>query len=253
MIEQSEPTYGLLVRRKSVDIFVCMLVISVLLHVAMSSLLLLPGRLAGQARQPLYVDLATFPAEKPAETAVLPEQASAPVEPAAPPQEPLPEPLTAAQNLQQQVESTLQKGAESPETLHQSAIGIGMTSGYFGSFAEGETLRDDVRLYYFALMRRINEVWWQNNAVNPALGSGAALNLVVSRDGKVIACEVLQSSGNREHDQALLASVKRADPLPPLPASYPRPTFNAPIRFVPPLQLMLPQFTRKTALPHGVN
>ena len=111
MIEQSEPTYGLLVRRKSVDIFVCMLVISVLLHAAMSSLLLLPGRLTGQARQPLYVDLATLPAEKPAETAALPAETSAPVEPAAP-QEPLPEPLSAAQNLQQQVESTLQKGAE---------------------------------------------------------------------------------------------------------------------------------------------
>jgi len=246
VIEESEPTYGLLVRRKSVDIFVCMLVISVLLHVAMSSLLLFPGRLAGQARQPLYVDLATIPAEIPAEKATPPEEAATPAEPATVP----PEPLSAAQNLQQQVESTLQKGADSPETLHESAIGIGMMSGYFGSFAEGETLRDDVRLYYFALMRRINEVWWQNNAVNPALGSGAALNLVVNRDGKVVACEILQSSGNREHDQALLASVKRAEPMPPLPGSYPRPTFNAPIRFVPPLQLMLPGMLKKTVPPH---
>ena len=125
-----------------------------------------------------------------------------------------------------------------------------MISGHFASFAEGESLKDDIRVYYFSLMRRINEVWWLSGASKGSFTFAASVNLQISRDGKVISCELLESSGNREQDQALLDSVKRAEPLPPLPASYPSKTFNAPIRFVPPLRLMLPGLTKKMGSPH---
>jgi len=125
-----------------------------------------------------------------------------------------------------------------------------MISGHFASFAQGESLKDEIRVYYFELMRRINEVWWTTGAAKGSFIAAASVNLVISRDGKVAGCELLQSSGSREQDLALLESIRKAEPLPPLPQSYRQLTFNAPIRFVPPLRLMFPGAGRKAALPH---
>lgn len=80
--------------------------------------------------------------------------------------------------------------------------------------------------------------------------SPASVHLMISRDGKVVGCELLESSGNREQDQALLDSVKNAEPLPPLPPSFRQPTFNVPIRFVPPLRLMFSGVTKKKVVSH---
>lgn len=248
--EQADSTYTLLSRRRSLDIFVCMLVISLLLHIAMSTLFIIPGRNSTNGQRPLFVDLAAFQPESRPLTSSSP--AEIPLQdPADSPDEPLPLEPSRTDALQQAVESSLEKGAKSPEVLHENAIGIGMTSGYFGSFAEGETLRDDIRVYYFSLMRRINEAWWLQSGGNPSVARHASLNLVVSRDGKIVACELMQSSGNHAQDQLLLAAVKKAEPLPPLPQTYTGTLFNAPIRFVPPLNLMLPDFLKKPLRPHG--
>jgi TonB family protein len=118
-----------------------------------------------------------------------------------------------------------------------------MFSGRFESFAEGVTLKDEIREYYFTLMRRINEVWWTSGLSGTNVTSTAAVNLMISREGKLLVCELLQSSGNPDQDRALVSAVKAAEPLPPLPRSYLQPTFSAPIRFMPPLRLMLPGFS----------
>jgi protein TonB len=152
--------------------------------------------------------------------------------------------------MEKAIDSSLQKAAVTPEAVHESAIGLGMISGHFASFAEGESLKDDIRVYYFELMRRINEFWWMSGAAKGTFTSPVSINLSISRDGKVVACELLESSGNREEDQALLDAVKKAQPLPPLPKSFYQQTFNAPIRFVPPLRLMFPGFGKKLPAPH---
>jgi periplasmic protein TonB len=50
----------------------------------------------------------------------------------------------------------------------------------------------------------------------------ALLWLRVDREGRVLAYEVEESSGHRLLDRAVLRAIERANPLPPLPSSYPR-------------------------------
>ncbi|HZV83300.1 MAG TPA: TonB family protein [Geobacteraceae bacterium] len=247
-MEQPITTHTLLRQRKSVDIFAIMVLISLLLHGVLSFFFLMPARTMVQGRQPLFVDLQSMPAvSSPAVAPQSVEPDTTPEPEVAPPQNQ--EPLSQTESLQKSVSDTLKSAAVTPGAVHQSSIGLGITSGYFGSFAEGETLRDEIREYYFTLMRRINEVWWTHSASNPAL-RGASFILVVSREGKVVACNLIESSGNPQNDQMLQETVKLAEPLPPFPASFPDQLFNAPIRFVPPLNLMVPGLLRKPVSPH---
>jgi len=249
MTTQAEPSYPLLKQRHSLDIFVCTVVISLLLHLAASTVLLLPGRYSLPSAAPLFVDLKSM-TSLPAVTETPAQEPPAAEELPAPEQQSLPETYPEAAGLDRAIESSLQKAVQSPEAVHENAIGLGMISGHFASFAQGETLKDDIRVYYFSLMRRINEVWWTGGATKGAFISPASVLVSISRDGKVVGCDLLESSGDREQDQALLESVKKAEPLPPLPSSYLQRTFNAPIRFVPPLRLMFPGFAGKAASPH---
>lgn len=245
MTAEAGPSYPLLGKRHSVDIFVCTIVISVILHIAASTLLLLPGRYSARSSAPLYVDLQSLAApaaEAPPESPVEEPVMSQP--------EPLAETTPEVAKLESAIESSVRKAAVKPEAIHESSIGLGMVSGHFASFAEGESLKDDIRVYYFELMRRINEYWWTNGGARGNFNYAASVNIVISREGKVIACDLFESSGRREQDQALLEAIKKAEPLPPLPQSFPQRTFNAPIRFVPPLRLMFPGFGKKSAAPH---
>jgi protein TonB len=250
--DQADPTSLLLQQRKAPAIFIRMVAISLLLHLAASTMVMLPGRYSGESAAPVFVELAQLPAN------VLPEPVAAPEEvlPQTAPEitsvaadETAPE----MAKLQRVIESTLDQAAKTPEKIHESSIGLGMTSGYFGSFAEGETLRDEIREYYFSLMRRINEVWWLNAGTGSRLGRGASINIRITREGKIASIEFIQGSGDVDYDRLLLEALKKAEPLPPLPRNFPQRMFSAPVRFIPPLNLMLPQFTGKTALPHGVN
>lgn len=249
-LDQQNPTEILLNRRKSLDFFAVMLVVSLLLHLCLSVFVLIPARTAVLGGHPLYVDLKSFsapaspsPASQPAaDEPSLPDTAT-------PLPEDIPQPQTASDQLQRDMAKSLLQAAQKPEAVHQSSIGLGITAGYFGSFAEGETLRSEIREYYFTLMRRINEVWWTHSTALPAVRA-AAFAILINREGKVVACHLMESSGNPQYDQLLQESVKLAEPLPPLPASFVGDIFNAPIRFVPPLNLMQPGFLSKPAAPH---
>ena len=249
MIDQTEPSYPLLKQRRSVDIFACTVIISIILHIAVSTFLTLPGHFSGPASAPVFVDLNNMTS--------LPDTVENPVpdppqadEPAAPDQQPIPETSPEVAQLDKAIESSLRKAVQAPDAVHESSIGLGMISGHFASFAEGESLKDDIRVYYFSLMRRINEAWWLSGAAKGNFISAASANISISREGKLLGCELLESSGSREQDLALLDSIKRAGPLPPLPPSFYGKVFNAPIRFVPPLRLMFPGFTKKPVSSH---
>jgi protein TonB len=249
MIAQTEPSYSLLKQRRSVDIFACTVAISLILHIAASILLSLPGHFSAPVSAPVFVDLQSMASSPEAEEKHA-EEPTQPDEPAAPNLQTLPEASSESAKFDKAIESSLRKAVQSPEAVHDSAIGLGMVSGHFASFADGESLKDDIRVYYFSLMRRINEVWWLSGAAKGNFTSAASVNIHISREGKVLGCELLESSGDREQDKALLDSIKRAEPLPPLPQSFYGRVFNAPLRFAPPLRLMFPGYPKKTASPH---
>ncbi|NVN99784.1 MAG: TonB family protein [Geobacteraceae bacterium] len=242
-------TTNIPVERRMTDIFIVMLVISLLLHITAGLFVLLPGRGTVTQSGALFVDMKSL--SLPAQAA--PIAASEPVEPSSPEQplaEPIEESMPEVAKLESAVAESLRVSAKEPETIHQSAIGLGMLSGRFTSFSEGETLKDEIRVYYFELMRRINEYWWRNGAGKGAFDAPVSVNLLISREGKIIACDFFQSSGSREQDQIMIEAIKAAQPLPPLPANFPQNTFNAPIRFVPPLRLMFPFGSKRAAAPH---
>lgn len=246
MTADTEPSYPLLKQRRSIDIFVCTIIISIILHLAASTFFLLPASYSLPSSAPLFVDLQnmTGPVETPLQEAEQPEVSPLPQP------DTLPQEAAEAAKMEKSIDSSLRRSVQTPEAVHESSIGLGMISGHFASFAQGESLKDEIRVYYFELMRRINEVWWTTGATKGSFVAAASVNIMISRDGTIVGCELLESSGNREQDQTLLRSIKLAEPLPPLPLSFPQRTFNAPIRFVPPLRLMLPDFGKKAPAPH---
>ncbi|HEX2770482.1 MAG TPA: energy transducer TonB, partial [Geobacteraceae bacterium] len=115
---------------------------------------------------------------------------------------------------------------------------LSITSGYFARIGEGETLRDDIREYYFAMLHSINEKWWVNKDNHPAGRKSAVFYLVIARNGTIVDRTLVESSGNPAYDKAMLQTLEAANPLPPLPKTYRGDYFQAPLRFNAPLNLM---------------
>jgi protein TonB len=111
-----------------------------------------------------------------------------------------------------------------------------MSHGFFRSLADGESLRGDVRDYYFGLVRRVNEQWWATAAMHGAATGGreALVSITMTRQGEILAIRLVQSSGIATYDQLILEALQQTSPLPPLPESYPGEYFQAPLRLVAP-------------------
>ena len=67
-------------------------------------------------------------------------------------------------------------------------------------------------------------------------GKGEATMVVesrVNRDGRVLAREIVRSSGHPELDKEVISMIERAQPLPPFPPSMPEDqlALTVPIRF----------------------
>lgn len=234
-VHENEPITHLTVNRK----LVLGLAASFLLHVFAAFVLI---SLSGNQPVPVpavtYVDLksvqspAPLPAPPKQETVTPPVTPEAPVQPA--PAEPV---------KQQPVETPPAQPATPPqakpdEDRSHTVLGLGLTRGYFKSLGEGETLRDDIRLYYLDMLQVINEKWWMNEEIDKRRVAPVVVLLAVARNGEILEARISESSGNRQYDKAVLDSVAKAGPLPPLPASYDMKVFLAPIRLVPPLNLM---------------
>lgn len=226
------------------DLFGRMIVISLVLHAISSALLLSPRNGSMNVPPVSYLDLkdmkfpeqaAPAPAKehKSVEAAKSEEIAEKIAEPLTPPSEPLSE----TDRLQHEVKESLAKAETTPEALQERSLGLGLTNGYFSSLSEGETLRGDIREYYFTMLRQINEKWWLNKENQQSSLRGALINIVVARNGVILQKSLVRSSGNPAFDRAMLRTLDAASPLPPLPENYELDYFSAPLRFTGPLDL----------------
>jgi periplasmic protein TonB len=219
------------------NFFYKMLALSFLLHVGFSAYLLLNPQRGAGSRSVTWLDLAmTAPAAPAAPRAAkIPphaseEQATAPPAPVAPPSE--------FEKLQKDLRQTLETVGVKPETVQQQSLGLGITRGFFRSIGEGETLRHDIRSYYFSMLQSINEKWWLDKNIERGRIGEVLLNIVIARNGAIVDKQLLRSSGNAAYDREVLRAVEAAGPLPPLPESYLGDFFQTPLRLVPPLTLM---------------
>jgi periplasmic protein TonB len=124
------------------------------------------------------------------------------------------------------------------EQRSHTIMGLGLTKGYFKSLGEGESLRAGIKEYYLEMLQSINERWWIDQKIDKRRLAPVVINITVARNGDIVASRILRSSGHPLYDKAVLAALTAASPLPPLPADYDQDFFQAPIRLVPPLNLM---------------
>ena len=124
------------------------------------------------------------------------------------------------------------------EQRSHTIMGLGLTKGYFKSMGEGETLREDIKGYYLDMLQGINEKWWMDQQLDKRHLAPVVVSITVARSGEIVGSEIMRGSGNPRYDRAVLAALAAASPLPPLPSSYEGDFFQAPIRLVPPLNLM---------------
>ena len=227
------------------DLFGRMVAISLVLHVILSAILLSPNRNHMNIPPVSYLDLKNMQFRE--ETTSTPPKAQQTDQRAETLKEVLPPPsdsltptstpLPETEKLQQDVRTSLANAEKNPESLQQSSLGLGLTNGYFSSIAEGESLRGDIREYYFSMLRGINEKWWLNKGSQQAGFRGVLVTIVVARNGAIIQKALVRSSGNPLFDKSIMQTIDAASPLPPLPESFKLDYFSAPLRFRGPLDL----------------
>jgi periplasmic protein TonB len=219
------------------------IIVSIMLHLLCVFILL--GLPTGEpARTPAvtYVDLnaaqhPAAPMSVPPKEATLPKIAQKPQAP------PPPAPVPAGQPKVQSPEASPVQPATPLETRVEeqrssTIMGLGLTKGYFKSLGEGETLRGDIKGYYLEMLQGINEKWWVDQKLDKRRVRPIVVAITVARNGDIVDSGIVRGSGDSRYDRAVLAALLAASPLPPLPASYEGDFFQAPIRLVPPLNLM---------------
>lgn len=112
-----------------------------------------------------------------------------------------------------------------------STLGLGMANGFFSSLGDGRSLRPDIHGYYFELLEAINFKWWQKSAgLGETARQDGIMEILIGRNGELLDVKLINSTGSRKVDQAIIDAVAEAAPFPALPASYEMGTFHAPLK-----------------------
>lgn len=131
-----------------------------------------------------------------------------------------------------------EKASEGMKELMSTPLGLGMTYGYISSLAEGRSLREDIRGYYFEVVEKINREWWKRaDGLKEPIRRDGIIELYLQPDGSIISQRIYQGTGSREADQVLQDVIKAVAPLPPLPASFDQKVFLAPLKIKAPSTL----------------
>lgn len=229
--ESSAPVSGNHPRKSVVSVY---LVVSLCIHLVTIAVVLLASTQRGYGPAVTYIDLDSVSGVIPPATPVIhapaPRQEPVPAEPA----EPLPEQPSATATA----ETSAAPAQPTVPELLASSLDRGMTSGYFSSFADGRNLRDEIREYYFMVLEKVNTRWWlKAGTLKETASHDGAVEFLVGRDGTLLDLRLLQSSGSREVDRAIIEVLKDTAPFPSLPAGYPLDTFRAPLKVAAPLHL----------------
>ena len=139
------------------------------------------------------------------------------------------------------MDSTKKAAADIMET----PLGLGMAKGYFSSLAEGRTLRDDIRGYYFDVLEKINQKWWEKaGELTEVAQQDGIIEIVIGRDGTLFNVRLIRSTGSRVVDRTIIDAITESAPFPPLPASLEQGIFQAPLKISKPSHLFGVRNTR---------
>lgn len=211
------------------------LALSLVLHIGAALLVVFASSAGRSVRTPgsiIIQEVDLTPSISTAPTAVPPSPpAPAPPEPEAaekaeqPEQAANPEQQSSAQHIEQ------------ARIFQSTPLGMGMTQGYFAGLADGMSLREDIRDYYFEMVGNINREWWdRSKTLTEPLRQDGVVELTILRDGTIVTIRMLQRTGSREADRLLMESLQNSR-LAPLPASYKLDLFAVPLRIKAPSSL----------------
>ena len=82
--------------------------------------------------------------------------------------------------------------------------------------------------YIRAITRKIEEQW-EGRAIN---GRQPEVEFTISLDGQLRAVEISKTSGNPAYDQLAMRAIRDANPFPPLPPGFGKPTLKVGLQFV---------------------
>ena len=242
----SEFTEGgtIISRTASGNFFGWMMVISILFHLAAGGFFLTRNGGPGFP-QVDYIDLSMLPQQ----VSSPPAESSVPKEPTPSATEQTPAKDTVPVKESEPVAEEPPVPSRSSEQLQQNSIALGMNFGFFRSFAEGESLRHEIREYYLTMLQKINESWWLIGGADPrGVRQDASIIVRIGRNGEVLERKLLRGSGNAAYDRTVMRALEVAAPFPPLPETYPGFYFEAPLRLVVPSGLMLANVSKEN---HG--
>ena len=211
------------------------LALSLALHIGAALLIIVAGGFSTGEKTPQHFiiqDIALTPSiSAPAPAMVAPPSETVPAQTI-----PTPAPIQETGQPPAQESATTQAPQPSDSSkkvgvLMSTPLGLGMTHGYFSGLADGKTLRDNIRSYYFDMVEKINREWWDKaGLLKEPLRQDGIFELLLQRDGTIISVRMLQSSGSNEADRLLMDIIRKASPLPPLPSTYELDMFRVPIR-----------------------
>jgi protein TonB len=129
---------------------------------------------------------------------------------------------------------------EDPRDLRRWAVAavvvLGVHVGAIGLYAylhQPEEIGDDTSPITVDLTPSDDTIAQPEVAPVPESQPVVTLNFRVNRDGRVLAREIVRSSGHPELDKEVISMIERAQPLPPFPPSMPEDqlALTVPIRF----------------------
>ena len=107
----------------------------------------------------------------------------------------------------------------------------GSSSVPVSSSGEGRDLNLPMRNYYATIWSRIKGFWTIPQGILPHENIEAVVHAQILRDGTITNVGLEKRSGNRYFDDSALRTVKKANPLPPLPEDLRESSIEIGIRF----------------------
>ena len=210
-------------------VFAFCLFFSLTVHAATALLVLFSSSISRPVALTHYIDLEATPLP------AAPPEIHAPVPNVA--EQAVPPPEVQQPQEDGPTEESVAPGPVSSEIL-STPLGLGMAHGFFKSLAEGKTLRDEIRVYYFEILEKINTTWWQKaENLSAAADQDGIVDISIGPDGVLVGARMARTTGSGEVDRAIIEALREASPFAPPPVGFGQDVFRAPLRIAAPSNL----------------
>ncbi len=143
---------------------------------------------------------------------------------------PMPDAKTSKKKPEKQQDSGLHGADAASAKSAQLTPGTELPGLGLGGSGGGSPFDQDFEYAYYIrqMLAKINEHWQRTAVRGTAI---VVIRFTIAKDGRVLDAAVETSSGISILDRSSLRAVMLADPLPPLPNSYPRDQVGVHLRF----------------------